>query len=80
MNRMMVWMGARLGTPSKRSELSDAQEQIRWQMTIMGHDNAIWRAAFASEEELSHFVADPKRFINRRKETFCCTQMSLPFG
>ena len=65
--RMMNWMGARLGTPSKRCDLSGEQEQIRWQMTVQGHDGQIWRAAFAEEEELRHYVADPKRFIARRK-------------
>ena len=45
----------------------------------MGHDNTIWRAAFASEEELSHFVADPKRSINRRKETVLLYSDESPF-
>merc|ERR1712115_433621 len=68
-SRMMTWMGAKIGTPSKRSNLSAEQEQIRWQMTVQGHDYQMWRAAFADEEELSHYVADAKRFISRRKET-----------
>ena len=72
-------MGAKIGTPSKRSDLSAEQEQIRWQMTVQGHDYQIWRAAFADEEELQHYVADAKRFINRRKETVLLYSDESPF-
>ena len=44
--RLMSWMGARFGIPSKRSNLSREQEEIRWQMTVQGFDGALWRAAF----------------------------------
>jgi hypothetical protein len=46
--RLTAWMGARWGTPSKFTELTREQEQIRWQMTVQGFDKAVWRAAFAS--------------------------------
>ena len=77
--RMMTWMGAKIGAPSKRSDLSAEQEQIRWQMTVQGHDYQIWRAAFADEDELKHYVADAKRFINRRKETVLLYSDESPF-
>ena len=38
-------------------------------LTFASCDRALWLVANDSEEDLSVFVADPKEFISRRKET-----------
>ncbi len=77
--RITSWMGARFGTPSKYTELSREQEQIRWQMTVQGFDNALWRAAFADAEELKHFVADVPKFQERIRATALLFSDEVPF-
>ena len=77
--RLTSWMGARWGTPSKFTELTREQEQIRWQMTVQGFDNAVWQAAFAREEELKFFVADPVKFRQRQAMTALIFSDEIPF-
>ena len=68
-----------VGTPSKFTELTREQEQIRWQMTVQGFDNAVWRAAFASQEELKFYVADPAKFRERQARTALIFSDEIPF-
>jgi hypothetical protein len=77
--RLIRWMGARWGTLSKFTELTREQEQIRWQMTVQGFDNAVWRAAFASQEELKYYVADAARFRERQARTALIFSDEIPF-
>ena len=77
--RLLTWMGARWGTPSKFTELTREQEQIRWQMTVQGFDGGVWRAAFAREDELKFFVADPVKFRQRQARTTLIFSDEIPF-
>ena len=77
--RLTSWMGARWGTPSKFTELTREQEQIRWQMTVQGFDNAVWRTAFGSQVELQYYVADPARFRERAARTALIFSDEIPF-
>ena len=77
--RMLAWMGARLGTPSKFTELPREQEHIRWQMSVLNFDNAVWKAAFASDAELSHYIGDVARFNERLAETALIFSDEVPF-
>ena len=71
-------MGARWGTPSKFTELTREQEQTRWQMTVQGFDNAVWRAAFGREGELKFYVADPVKFRQRQARTALIFSDEIP--
>ena len=77
--RLISWMNLRYDSPAKRSVYGGKPERARWERTVQGFDGALWRAAFAPEDELKFFVADPAEFVNKRKETALVFSYEIPF-
>ena len=67
---MVGKLGARWNTPSRCSDLSSKEEQIRCELTWQNWDERLWIAGCAGEKELSDWVADAKEFARKRDETW----------
>ena len=63
------YIGAHARKPQRLSNTPVNLDPSKALLTFASCDRALWLVANGSEEDLSVFVADPKEFISRRKET-----------
>ena len=63
------FIGAHGRKPQRLSNTPVELDSSKALLSFASIDRALWLVANGSEEDLSVFVADPKEFISRRKET-----------
>ena len=63
------YIGAHARKPQRLSNTPVNLDSSKALLIFASVDRALWLVANGSEEDLSVFVADPKEFISRRKET-----------
>ena len=65
--KIIDWSGMKVGTPSRKTSMTLAQEKLGWELSMRSFDRAIWLAGVGMAEDLKGQVALPEQFILHRK-------------
>ena len=61
--KIIDWSGMKVGTPSRKTSMTLAQEKLGWELSMRSFDRAIWLASVGMAEDLKGQVALPEQFI-----------------
>ena len=64
--KIIDWSGMNVGTPSRKTSMTLAQEKLGWELSMRSFDRAIWLAGVGMAEDLKGQVALPEQFILHR--------------
>ena len=72
--KMMSKLHARVGTPSRTSNLTAAQEKERCKLTWQNFDHRCWQAAFRTHDDLKDWAAYVAGWRKQARDTWLVFQ------
>ena len=69
-HRMVGKIGGSMNVPSRASDLSAKEEEVRCELTWQNFDEILWLAGCADQRELQKWVADAGNFMQDRADTW----------
>ena len=67
-----------MNVPSRASDLSPEEEDVRCELTWHNFDERLWIAGCAEQKELEDWVADAAKFIQDREDTWVVFSDQIP--
>ena len=79
MSRLLSGVGAKVGRPSRFTELTAEEEEIRCKLTWQSNDRVLYIAAFGDSEELKTLVAETESWRELAPHTVLVYSDQIPF-